>query len=403
MKFKVSRTFKLIAFGISAAIAMAFDAVALVFLTRPHSAVSWVFYGLAIGFSVAVVTAYLVFKKQLHTAAREKLFSGEFFERLKRNKFVQKILGDYNIRTLVTTFTTLVWSAFYTFYLVMMAAVYESTWYASLAGFYATLVLMRGGIVLASRIVVKRYGYLPSKISKIIYSFTGGVFIILGGVIVAPVIQASIGTYPPGEGSIFELVINLIPAIIKMTSAVILFVRSTRKRSYVAMSIRNIGLVSATMSLMLLDVVIIRRFGHSDTIWQSLAAFGGVFSGLTIIAGVVMMFIGIRSIKKSNAIENVIAEPRPELFPLLPGKEDDSEQFDAEALKELSDLDKPFKNYSAIFPDRRSVTPDRQADNGDVPTTDTASCDSRDSRGSCGNSDDPGIPTNINDDKDVLK
>ena len=204
---------------------MAFDAVALVFLTRPHSAVSWVFYGLAIGFSVAVVTAYFVFKKQLHTAAREKLFSGEFFERLKRNKFVQKILGDYNIRTLVTTFTTLVWSAFYTFYLVMMAAVYESTWYASLAGFYATLVLMRGGIVLASRIVVKRYGYLPSKISKIIYSFTGGVFIILGGVIVAPVIQASIGTYPPGEGSIFELVINLIPAIIKMTSAVILFVR----------------------------------------------------------------------------------------------------------------------------------------------------------------------------------
>ena len=129
-----------------------------------------------------------------------------------------------------------------------------------------------------------------------------------------------------------------------MTSAVILFVRSTRKRSYVAMSIRNIGLVSATMSLMLLDVVIIRRFGHGETLWQSLAAFGGVFSGLTIIAGVVMMFIGIRSIKKSNAIENVIAEPRPELFPLLPGKEDEEEQYDPDTLKELSDLDKPFKN-----------------------------------------------------------
>ena len=151
---------------------------------------------------------------------------------------------------------------------------------------------------------------------------------------------------------------------------------------------------------MLLDVVIIRRFGHGETLWQSLAAFGGVFSGLTIIAGVVMMFIGIRSIKKSNAIENVIAEPRPELFPLLPGKEDEEEQYDPDTLKELSDLDKPFKNFSAIFPDRRSVSPDRQADNGDVPTTDTASCDSC---GSCGNSDDPGIPTNINDDKDVLK
>ena len=398
MKFKVSRTFKLISFGTSAAIAMAFDAVALVFLTYPETTTtSWIMYGMAIGSSLAVLTAYLVFKKQLHTAAKEKLFSGEFFEKLKTHKFFGKIISDYNIRTLVTTFITLVWNAFYTFYLVTMAAIYESGWFASLVGFYATLVLMRGSIVLAGRIVVKRFGYLPSKISKIIFTCTGGVLVILGGVIVAPVVQAAIGTYPPGEASFFEIIINLIPAIIKMTSAVILFVRSTKKRSYVAMSIRNIGLVSALMSLMLLDVAILRKYAHGEILWQSIAAFGAVFSGLTVAAGVAMIIIGIRSIRKANAVENVLAEPNPEPFPLLPGKEDEEEQYDPDTLKELSDLDKPFKNYSAIFPDRRSVTPDRQADNGDVPTTDTASCDSC---GSCGNSDDPGIPTNINGDKE---
>ena len=345
---KVSRTAKLITFATASAITMAFDAAALALLTsRQNNPTAWVIYGMAIGLSVLLLAGYLIFKKQLHKAAKEKLFSGEFFERLKNHKFIGKIISDYTIRTLVTTFITLVWNVFYTFYLVSLASYYQSTWYASLVGFYATLVLMRGGIVLAGRMVVKRYGYLPSKISKIIFAITGGVLVALGGVIVAPVVEAAIGTYPAGDGSVFELVINLIPAVIKMSSAIIQFVRSTRKKSFVAVSIRNIGLVSAMMSLMLLNVTILRANLHGQQLADSIAAFGALFSALTIAAGVAMIVIGIRSIKKANALENVMAEPNPEPFPLLPGKEEEEEEeeeYDSDELDALRDLDKPYFN-----------------------------------------------------------
>ena len=345
---KVSRTAKLITFATASAITMAFDAAALALLTsRQNNPTAWAIYGMEIGLSVLLLEGFLVFKKPLVHAAKEQLFPGEFFERLKNHKFIGKIISDYTIRTLVTTFITLVWNVFYTFYLVSLASYYQSTWYASLVGFYATLVLMRGGIVLAGRMVVKRYGYLPSKISKIIFAITGGILVALGGVIVAPVVEAAIGTYPAGDGSVFELVINLIPAVIKMSSAVIQFVRSTRKKSFVAVSIRNIGLVSAMMSLMLLNVTILRANLHGQQLADSIAAFGALFSALTIAAGVAMIVIGIRSIKKANALENVMAEPNPEPFPLLPGKEEEEEEeeeYDSDELDALRDLDKPYFN-----------------------------------------------------------
>lgn len=102
-------------------------------------------------------------------------------------------------------------------YSIRIAVTYKSPWYAALAGFYAWLVIIRGGIVSADKYVESRkYPANNKEKYKIVIALIGGIALISAGIAIsAPIAQMAVGTYPK-SGGIFNIVVNSVFAPFQM-------------------------------------------------------------------------------------------------------------------------------------------------------------------------------------------
>lgn len=288
----------LISFGILTAFAVVFDVSAVIFLSRLwHDIWAWIIYGGAILFSAVWLTLFLLFKKELKTVLLSTSFRP--VKKLNESPFFALITGNYSARTALMSALVGAWNIFYTCYLIFMSVRYSSDWYGSLAGFYAMLVLMYAGIIITEATLRKR-GVFSLRVELIIFVVVGALFILAAGVMIPTVIQMAIGGYPAG-GNVAEMAINCIPTFLRSVSAVTNIVRAKRSRSLTAFALRNIGLVSALMSLMLLEVSIVRLYANGYSMWEMVSVIGAVFDGVVLFMGLYMIIKGALTYRKREA------------------------------------------------------------------------------------------------------
>lgn len=267
----------LISFGILTAFAVVFDVSAVIFLSRLwHDIWAWIIYGGAILFSAVWLTLFLLFKKELKTVLLSTSFRP--VKKLNESPFFALITGNYSARTALMSALVGAWNIFYTCYLIFMSVRYSSDWYGSLAGFYAMLVLMYAGIIITEATLRKR-GVFSLRVELIIFVVVGALFILAAGVMIPTVIQMAIGGYPAG-GNVAEMAINCIPTFLRL---------------------RNIGLVSVLMSLMLLEVSIVRLYANGYSMWEMVSVIGAVFDGVVLFMGLYMIIKGALTYRKREA------------------------------------------------------------------------------------------------------
>lgn len=126
-----------------------------------------------------------------------------------------------------TAFVSLLLNACYIVYLTAVAAAHSSAWYGTLAGYYISVWLIRGGISLATHRAEKNEqdSVRLARKNTLNFLFVGCALPLLGGVMAAAVIQMAIGSYPDSTG-ISNIVINAVLAAAKLTSALVQFVRA---------------------------------------------------------------------------------------------------------------------------------------------------------------------------------
>ena len=153
---------------------------------------------------------------------------------------------------------------------------------------HAWLVIMRAGVVLAERLTAKRAGQssAPPKDRHIIAVINGALLIVTGGVIAAPSVQMAIGLYPEGMG-IADVVINTVFSFVKCVSAAVQIVRAAGYKDPVTLELRNIGLVTAFMSMLMLETTIIAVFAHGYSMWEYVVALAVIVASSTVVMGVV--------------------------------------------------------------------------------------------------------------------
>ena len=200
-----------------------------------------------------------------------------------------------------TAFVSLLLNACYIVYLTAVAAAHSSAWYGTLAGYYISVWLIRGGISFATHRAEKNEQD-PVRLARkntLNFLFVGCALPLLGGVMAAAVIQMAIGSYPDSTG-VSNIVINAIFAAVKLTSALVQFVRARTvcprppAAHPVARAMRILGMISALMSLLSLAVSIVAVCANGYTMWELICSFGGAVCGATLASGAYMIALSAK-------------------------------------------------------------------------------------------------------------
>lgn len=178
---------------------------------------------------------------------------------------------------------------------------------------------MRAGVVLAERLTAKRAGTpeAPLRDRHIIAVINGAMLIVAGGVIAAPAVQMSIGLYPHG-GGIRDIVINAVFAAVKCTSAIVQFVRAAGYKDAVTQELRNISLVTALMSLLILQISVIDATAHGYSMWEYVVGLAVIVASSSVVLGVVSVArsgLSLTKLRRAHTGQDAGADPLPEEAP----------------------------------------------------------------------------------------
>ena len=277
-----------------AALALMTDVSALVLVTTWLRATeaAYAVYGVAVALTLTAGVILLIRRKDIATTAKDAVLAARFVASLRRFSVFERAFSDYGWRTLISALVVLAGNIVYVSYLIWMAVAYISPWYAALAGFYAWLVIMRAGVVLAERLTAKRAGTpeAPARDRHIIAVINGSMLIVAGGVIAAPAVQMSIGLYPHGGGY----------------------------KDAVTQELRNISLVTALMSLLILQISVIDATAHGYSMWEYVVGLAVIVASSSVVLGVVSVTrsgLSLTKLRRAHTGQDAGAEPLLEDVP----------------------------------------------------------------------------------------
>lgn len=288
---------KFIAVVLSSAIALCLSAVSLMLFGLDTAVTGFVKLTVFLT-GLSIVTAFtlaIIFRNSIRKTASEFAMS-DFAAALKKIPVFNKFLSDYKYRVLFFAFITSISNLGFIIYLLVMAITHLSAWYASLLGMYTALYALRSAIIISDRLHVEKRGI---KAQWIIFLVTGACLPAVAGIMAAPIIQMTIGSYPKG-GGIFNIVVNSIFAITKISVAISGIAKSRNRKEPVIFALKNINTVVAFISLFNLQISIIIPFAHGYTMWEVVTALGALIAGWTLLLGVYMVILASIKLRRMH-------------------------------------------------------------------------------------------------------
>lgn len=287
-----------IAFAAFAAAAAVFTLAALFLIVSPliTKSYSYAVYGASALLLLCTAAFYFARKKRIRAAARQTL--APLAQKLKKLPLIGEKLGNREQKTLLFSLFTAMFNAVYLAYCVWMAAAYLSAWYASMAGFYLFLLLARAAVLSTEKAYAKKSGTqsAPYAVKCKIFIGAGAAIVVGGMVMTAPIIMMAVGRFPPGA-EIFNIVVNALFVLIKLVSAAAQLLRGG---DFTSRALRNIGFITALMSLQMLEMTIVSYTTGGDIMWLMVAIIGGAVDGVTLIIGAAMTAEGALALKKAE-------------------------------------------------------------------------------------------------------
>lgn len=261
-------------------------------------------YGVSVLLTLFTGIFVFVYYKAIKKLLLDAFTSIRPIVRIRKYDVFDKLFTDYGRRTLFVALGVLIWNVVYVSHLIWMAVAYRSSWFAALAGFYAWLTLMRGGVLLAEKFPAL---LAPEHANSVRYKHIvslacGAALIIAGCAVSAPVIEMTNGTFPQ-RGSIATIVVNSVFAFLKCVPAVVQLIRVQKYNDPVTRSLKNISLVTALMSLLTLEMSVLTVFGDTRNMWQFFAVSGALVSSAIIAVGIVSVVrnsVAIRKFRRSD-------------------------------------------------------------------------------------------------------
>lgn len=261
---------------------------------------SYVLFGLS-----AVLLGYTVYTIVIYVPVMRR--KGK--EALKRNRITAKLVDSYTFRTAVfATFSFGVTLAF-TVMNTVSAVRYGSIWYGAIAGYYAILMVLRGGTIWAGRVCAKRKEGAERELAEWkIYRAGGACLLVLEIAMVAAVTQLLLSGRPTESGQVMAIA-NAAYTFYKLGMSIYNLVKAHKFRAPLTQALRNFGFADACMSVASLTVLMISTFTDTEEEVMPLVYMKSII-GFAVCASIIVLAIVmlIRAQKKIKATESAGAE-----------------------------------------------------------------------------------------------
>ena len=223
-----------------------------------------------------------------------------------RYQRIRRFIKDYRFRTFITTSVGMLINIAFAVFNGVVGFISRSPWYLILAAYYFSLSCMRfwtlnygrrtsgrdvsvGGLEKEIRI------YKASSISLILLS------IVLGGMVILTVHSVG-GKHYPGT----TIYIVALYTFIKVPLAVRNWLRTTKMKTPLLVTIRSIGYADACVSILSLQTAMFAAFGDME-VKNSQALMNGITG---VILCMLVLGMGIYGIHKANKVKKTVERNR---------------------------------------------------------------------------------------------
>ena len=190
----------------------------------------------------------------------------KILEVIKKNPLGERFLADYTFRTILTTLPAFLINVAYTVYNGVIGIMNQSVWFITMAVYYSLLGIMRYRAVSTGRKISRLDDREQIRKKELSVIKTDGILLLvlnlaLSGVVLLTIAQDTAKRYS-------EIMVISIAAytFYKITMAVVNMVKVRKRKSPILITIRNIGVADALVSLLTLQATMLASFRETSSV-----------------------------------------------------------------------------------------------------------------------------------------
>lgn len=209
--------------------------------------------------AMLLTAAFICLYKDLKSGIIER-----FFITVKKNAFGAHFLEDYRFRTVLTIMPSFVINVAYTIYNGVIGVMNQSAWFITMAVYYSLLGIMRYCAVHTERKISHMEDQKLIRKKELAVIKTDGILLLLLNLALSGVVLLTIAK---GRAKAYSEIIAISIAaytFYKITMAVINMVKVRKMQSPILITIRNIGVADALVSMLTLQMTMLVSFQGTD-------------------------------------------------------------------------------------------------------------------------------------------
>lgn len=211
--------------------------------------------------AVSLTAACICLYNDLRNGVIEKLLMT-----VKKTSFGAQFLEDYTFRTILTTMPSFIINVAYTVYNGVIGIVNQSSWFITMAVYYSLLGVMRYHAVNAGRKISRMKNQKLIRKKELAVIKTDGLLLLLLNLALSGVVLLTIAK---GRAKAYSEIMAISIAaytFYKTTMAVINMVKVRKMQSPILITIRNIGVADALVSMLTLQTTMLASFQNTSNL-----------------------------------------------------------------------------------------------------------------------------------------
>lgn len=211
--------------------------------------------------AVSLTAACICLYNDLRNGVIEKLLMT-----VKKTSFGAQFLEDYTFRTILTTMPSFIINVAYTVYNGVIGIVNQSSWFITMAVYYSLLGVMRYHAVNTGRKISRMKNQKLIRKKELAVIKTDGILLLLLNLALSGVVLLTIAK---GRAKAYSEIMAISIAaytFYKTTMAVINMVKVRKMQSHILITIRNIGVADALVSMLTLQTTMLASFQNTSNL-----------------------------------------------------------------------------------------------------------------------------------------
>ncbi len=211
--------------------------------------------------AILLTGAFICLYKDLRNGIIEK-----FLTTVKKNSFGAHFLEDYRFRTILTTMPSFMINVAYTIYNGVIGIMNQSSWFITMAVYYSLLGIMRYCAVHTERKISRLEDHELIRKKELAVIKTDGILLLLLNLALSGVVLLTIAEGTAKAYSDIMAISIATYTFYKIIMAVINMVKVRKMESPILITIRNIGVADALVSMLTLQMTMLVSFQGTDSL-----------------------------------------------------------------------------------------------------------------------------------------